>query len=104
MASDNHAPHRRLRSWNSSMTITAASSVVRRALALVWLALGTLAVAQTPAPPAPDAAAKVLRAEVANPVNAAQDAARAGQKEQAETKLREAAMRGEIPGLSKASW
>jgi hypothetical protein len=48
--------------------------------------------AQTPAAPAAsDAAAKTLRSEVANPVNAAQEAARAGQKEQAEAKLREAA-------------
>ena len=97
MASDNHAPRCRLSSWNSSMTTTPASSVVRRALALVWLALGGLAGAQTPAPPAPDAAAKMLRAEVANPVNAAQEAARGGQKEQAETKLREAAA---VPNLS----
>ena len=97
MASDNHAPRCRLSSWNSSMTTNTASSVVRRALSLVWFALGGLAGAQTPAPPAPDPAAKVLRAEVANPVNAAQDAARGGQKEQAETKLREAAA---VPNLS----
>jgi hypothetical protein len=38
-----------------------------------------------------------LRPEVANPVNAAQEAARAGQKELAETKLREAAA---VPSLS----
>ena len=73
---------------------------------LLWLRVGALAMAlacgaapsmaQTPAPAA-DPAAKTLRAEVANAVNAAQEAARAGQKEQAEAKLREAAA---VPNLS----
>lgn len=73
-----------------------------------WLRVGAVAVAlacgagwaaaQTPAPPAAsDPAAKTLRPEVANAVNAAQEAARAGQKEQAEAKLREAAA---VPNLS----
>jgi hypothetical protein len=65
------------------------------ALALACGAGG--AAAQTPTAPAADAAAKTLRAEVASPVNAAQEAARAGQKEQAEAKLREAAA---VPNLS----
>jgi len=73
-----------------------------------WLRVGAVAIAlacggawvaaQTPAPPvAADPAAKTLRPEVANAVNAAQEAARAGQKEQAEVKLREAAA---VPNLS----
>jgi hypothetical protein len=68
------------------------------ALALA-LALGSApTLAQTPAAPAAsDPAAKALRAEIANAVNAAQEAARAGQKEQAEAKLREAAA---VPNLS----
>jgi hypothetical protein len=54
--------------------------------------------AQTPAAPAAsEPAAKTLRPEVATPVNAAQEAARAGQKEQAEAKLREAAA---VPNLT----
>ncbi|HSW24790.1 MAG TPA: hypothetical protein VLJ62_18655 [Burkholderiaceae bacterium] len=54
--------------------------------------------AQAPTPPpAADPAAKTLRPDVANAVNAAQEAARAGQKEQAEAKLREAAA---VPNLS----
>lgn len=65
------------------------------ALALACGAGG--ATAQAPAASAADAPAKTLRAEVANPVNAAQEAARAGQKEQAEAKLREAAA---VPNLS----
>jgi hypothetical protein len=66
------------------------------ALVLVCSAAGVGA--QTPAAPAAsDAAAKTLRPEVANPVNAAQESARAGQKEQAEAKLREAAA---VPNLS----
>jgi hypothetical protein len=80
------------------MTTATVSSIVRHALAVASLVLGSsIASAQTPAPPAADAAAKVLRPEVANPVNAAQDAARAGQKDLAETKLREAAA---VPNLS----
>ena len=73
-----------------------------------WLRVGAVAMAltcgtgwagaQTPTPPpAADPAAKTLRPEVANAVNAAQEAARAGQKEQAEAKLREAAA---VPNLS----
>ena len=77
---------------------TTACSALRHALIVASLALcGGIAGAQTPAPPAADAAAKTLRPEVANPVNAAQEAARAGQKELAETKLREAAA---VPNLS----
>jgi hypothetical protein len=79
-------------------TTVTVSSIVRHALAMTSLVLCSgIASAQTPAPPAADAAAKALRPEVANPVNAAQDAARAGQKDLAETKLREAAA---VPNLS----
>src|SRR5512134_2173305 len=71
------------------------------AIALATIALafgGGFVAAQTPAAPAAsEPAAKTLRPDVANPVNAAQDAARAGQKEQAEAKLREAAA---VPDLS----
>jgi hypothetical protein len=73
---------------------------LRAALVAAAFACGPAGVgAQTPpaAPAASDAAAKTLRAEVANPVNAAQEAARTGQKEQAEAKLREAAA---VPNLS----
>ena len=74
------------------------TSTLRAALIALSLAGVTCAGAQTPAAPAAsDAPAKALRAEVANPVNAAQEAARAGQKEQAESKLREAAA---VPSLS----
>jgi hypothetical protein len=74
------------------MTTAAISSVVRQLLTVASIVLGTaVADAQTPAPPAADTTAKTLRPEVANPVNAAQEAGRAGQKELAETKLREAA-------------
>jgi len=66
-------------------------------LALALVCSAGSATAQAPAASAADAAAKALRAEVANPVNAAQEAARAGQKEQAEAKLREAAA---VPNLS----
>jgi len=73
-----------------------------------WLRVGAVAMAltcgagwagaQAPTPPpAADPAAKTLRPDVANAVNAAQEAARAGQKEQAEAKLREAAA---VPNLS----
>jgi hypothetical protein len=79
------------------MTTVAISSVVRQVLTVASLVLGTIAVAQTQAPAAADAAAKTLRPDVANPVNAAQEAGRAGQKELAETKLREAAA---VPNLS----
>ena len=77
----------------------AFSLALRAAWVALALAVGVSgAVAQTPTSPAAgDAAAKSLRAEVANPVNAAQEAARAGQKEQAEAKLREAAA---VPNLS----
>ena len=77
---------------------TTAFSAFRHALIVASLALcGGFTGAQTPAPPAADVAAKTLRPEVANPVNAAQEAARAGQKDLAETKLREAAA---VPSLS----
>lgn len=80
------------------MTRITFSSVVRTALTFAWIVLASGNVgAQTPAPPAADAAAKTLRPEVANAVNAAQEAARGGQKELAETKLREAAA---VPSLS----
>src|SRR4029077_10703054 len=79
------------------MTTVAISSVVRQVLTVASLVLGTIAVAQTQAPAAADAAAKTLRPDVPNPVNAAQEAGRAGQKELAETKLREAAA---VPNLS----
>ena len=66
---------------------------LRAGVVAIALACGVgSAAAQTPAAPAAgDVAAKTLRPEVATPVNAAQEAARAGQKEQAEAKLREAA-------------
>ena len=80
------------------MTLLCVPPVVRRVLAAAGLVLGSaIAGAQTPAPPAADAAAKTLRPEVANAVNAAQDAGRAGQKDAAESKLREAAA---VPNLS----
>jgi hypothetical protein len=80
------------------MTRITFSSVVRTALTFAWIVLASGNVgAQTPAPPAADAAAKTLRPEVANAVNAAQEAARDGQKELAEIKLREAAA---VPSLS----
>lgn len=79
-------------------TTTTVRSVLRHALAAALFVVGSgIAGAQTPAAPAAEAAAKTLRPEVANPVNAAQEAARAGQKELAETKLREAAA---VPNLS----
>ena len=67
---------------------------LRAGMVAVMLACGAVgAAAQTPATPAAGEAAPkaTLRSEVANAVNAAQEAARAGQKEQAEAKLREAA-------------
>ena len=72
---------------------------LRASAVAIALACGTgWAAAQTATPPAAaDPAAKILRPEVANVVNAAQEAARAGQKEQAEAKLREAAA---VPNLS----
>jgi hypothetical protein len=73
-------------------------TALRAAAVAVWLAgCATLASAQASAPAAADAPAKPLRAEVANAVNAAQEAGRAGQKDQAEAKLREAAA---VPNLS----
>jgi hypothetical protein len=74
----------------------AARTAIRHALMIVWLGLAGGAIAQTAAPPAADPA-KILRPEVANAVNAAQDAARGGQKDVAESKLREAAA---TPNLS----
>src|SRR5690349_12100211 len=73
----------------------AAGAAVLSSAALM-LAAGA-ASAQATTPPAADAPAKTLRPEVANPVSAAQEAGRAGQKEQAEAKLREAAA---VPNLS----
>ncbi|MCW5661033.1 MAG: hypothetical protein KIT60_25305 [Burkholderiaceae bacterium] len=67
------------------------------AVAALALSAGAASAQATAAPPPGDSPAKTLRAEVATPVNAAQEAARAGQKEQAETKLREAAA---VPDLS----
>jgi hypothetical protein len=69
---------------------------VRAAVCLIVLAGAAFAAAaQAPAASAPTAPA--LRPEVANAVNAAQEAGRAGQKEAAETKLREAAA---VPALT----
>jgi hypothetical protein len=80
------------------MTTHRFAAVVRATLAGVCLMLSAaFAGAQTATPPAADAAAKTLRPDVANPVNAAQEAGRAGQKELAESKLREAAA---VPNLS----
>jgi tetratricopeptide repeat protein len=75
------------------MTTPTAAHLLRTTLTLVGLVLCAAgASAQTQAPPAASqAAAKTLRPEVADAVNAAQDAGRAGNKELAETKLREAA-------------
>ena len=81
------------------MTKAPAPSWLRIAALAITLMFGSVS-AQTQAPAAPaasDPAAKTLRPEVANAVNAAQEAARAGQKEQAEGKLREAAA---VPNLS----
>lgn len=69
---------------------------VARVAAIVGLVVGVGVAGAQQTPPA-EAAAKTLRPEVANPVSAAQDAARSGQKEVAETKLREAAA---VPNLS----
>ena len=68
-----------------------------RALAcsLVLAGISLAAAAQAPAASAPTAPA--LRPEVANAINAAQEAGRAGQKEAAEAKLREAAA---VPALT----
>jgi len=79
------------------MTRSHLLPILRVLCAVAWLAGSGAAPAQTAAASAPDAAAKTLRAEVASPVNAAQDAARAGQKDVAEGKLREAAA---VPNLS----
>ncbi|HEU5296128.1 MAG TPA: hypothetical protein VFU71_15210, partial [Burkholderiaceae bacterium] len=78
------------------MTTVSAASVVRTVLAIAGLALAAGLAGAQQTPPA-DAASKTLRPEVANPVNAAQDAARGGQKDVAEGKLREAAA---VPNLS----
>jgi hypothetical protein len=64
--------------------------------AALMLAAGQ-ASAQASAPQGGEAPAKPLRKEVADPVSAAQEAGRAGQKEQADAKLREAAA---VPNLS----
>lgn len=71
----------------------------RVACAVVCAVVSLVATGIAAAQPAsaPEAAARTLRPEVANPVNAAQDAARAGQKDVAEAKLREAAA---VPALS----
>ena len=97
MASDNHAPRCRLSSWKSSMTTTPASSVVRRALALVWLALGGLAGAQAPAPPARGCRRQDVARRGGQPRQRRPGGGACGQKEQAESKLREAAA---VPNLS----
>ena len=78
------------------MTTVFAASILRAVTVIAGLALavGTAGAQQTPPV---DAAAKVLRPEVANAVSAAQDAARTGQKDVAESKLREAAA---VPNLS----
>jgi hypothetical protein len=72
-------------------------ALLRGVLIAIGLALSAgVASAQTTAPAASDAG-KTLRPEVANAVNAAQEAGRAGQKDVAETKLREASA---VPNLS----
>jgi hypothetical protein len=80
------------------MTTRSLLAVVGAALtgAVMTLATGPAA-AQASAPQGAEAPAKPLRPEVANPVSAAQEAGRAGQKEQADAKLREAAA---VPNLS----
>jgi len=80
------------------MTTRSLLAVVGAALtgAALTLAIGPAA-AQASAPQGAEAPAKPLRPEVANPVSAAQEAGRAGQKEQADAKLREAAA---VPNLS----
>jgi hypothetical protein len=80
------------------MTHRSLSAIARAAWvgAALTLAAGSAA-AQATATPGAEAQAKSLRPEVANPVSAAQDAGRAGQKDQAEAKLREAAA---VPNLS----
>jgi hypothetical protein len=111
---ENRAPRVRSQHWFIGMMQAPASfrppgqRLIRLVPALRLGALGlalafgsTQAAAQAASAPAPapaaSEAAKTLRVEVANAVNAAQDAARAGQKEQAEAKLREAAA---VPNLS----
>jgi hypothetical protein len=73
-------------------------TVLRAAAVAAWL-VGSVgsASAQASAPAADTQPPKSLRPEVANAVNAAQEAGRAGQKDQAEAKLREAAA---VPNLS----
>jgi hypothetical protein len=78
------------------MIHTPSISTWVRAVAAALCLAATAAPAQTAAPPA-DAASQPLRAEVANAVNTAQESARAGQKDAAEAKLREAAA---VPNLS----
>lgn len=81
------------------------ASSLRAALVALWTLTAAIAAAQTPAAPAASQAAaqgaaepaRTLRPEVANAVGAAQDAARAGQRDAAEAKLREAAA---VPNLS----
>lgn len=80
-----------------------------RALAapLVWLAAAPPALAQTPpapaaAPAAASAPQPALRPEVAAAANAAQEAGRAGQKDVAEAKLREAAALPSLTGFEQA--
>jgi len=80
------------------MTTRSLLAVVGAALTGAALTLATSpAAAQASAPQGAEAPAKPLRPEVANPVSAAQEAGRAGQKEQADAKLREAAA---VPNLS----
>ena len=80
------------------MTTRSLLAVVGAALTGAALTLATgPAAAQASAPQGAEVPAKPLRPEVANPVSAAQEAGRAGQKEQADAKLREAAA---VPNLS----
>ena len=80
------------------MTTRSLLAVVAAAAAgaALTLAAGPTA-AQASAPQGAETPAKPLRPDVANPVSAAQEAGRAGQKEQADAKLREAAA---VPNLS----
>jgi hypothetical protein len=78
------------------MTLRCAIWWLRHALSATALSLCAAAAPAQTAPSQP-ADAKPLRPEVANAVGAAQEAGRAGQKEQAEAKLRDAAA---VPNLS----
>ncbi len=75
------------------------AAVIRACICATALLAGATAQAQAPASPAPASSAPTpaLRPEVAQAVNAAQEAGRGGQKDVAEARLREAAA---LPSLS----